>query len=548
MSEKSNNNLVTRAKLISRIASIIVLLVGVFVLFGWVFDIPFLKSVFPNMVTMKANTAGSFLLIGISLLLLQREKIQKKEHTIAQLCAGAVALVGLITLSEYFFGWNLGIDQLLFKEPVGAIGTSHPGRMAPNTALNFLLIGLALLLLDVETRKGYRPSQFLILIEGFIAVFAIVGYAYSAEVFYGFAAYTKMALNTAVTFLVVCIGVLFSRPQHGWMLIILSDTPGGILARKLLPAAILILLGFGWLRLAGERAGLYNIAFGAALFAIVSITIFFIILWSISKSLYKSDLQRTQAEEERKKSEEALKQLNLALNQRTKQVESANKELEAFSYSVSHDLRAPLRHIDGFVQLLQKHTVETLDEKSKRYLTIVTDSVKKMGQLIDDLLAFSQIGRTELRTTRVELDNLIKIILLELQMDLQGRNIDWKISQLPEVNGDPALLQLAFRNLIENAIKFTRSREQAQIEIGYSDGEPNEITFFVLDNGVGFDMQYVDKLFGVFQRLHRTDEFEGTGIGLANIQRIIHRHGGRCWAEGAVDHGATFYFTLPKRS
>ena len=228
-------------------------------------------------------------------------------------------------------------------------------------------------------------------------------------------------------------------------------------------------------------------------------------------------------------------------------LEAANKELEAFSYSVSHDLRAPLRHIDGYASLLNKAVGETLNDKAKRYLQTISDSAKQMGQLIDDLLVFSRMGRQEMLHTTVNLDQLIKTILYDLRLDLQGREISWTIDTLPEVPGDPAMLRQVFVNLISNAIKFTSTRPVAKIAIGVERKSAGEITVFVRDNGVGFDMQYLDKLFGVFQRLHRADEFEGTGIGLANVRRIVHRHGGRVWAEGIPDQGATFFVTLPTR-
>jgi len=228
-------------------------------------------------------------------------------------------------------------------------------------------------------------------------------------------------------------------------------------------------------------------------------------------------------------------------------LQAANKELEAFSYSVSHDLRAPLRHIDGYAALLSKTAGESLNDKARRYLQTISDSAKQMGQLIDDLLVFSRMGRQEMLRSTVNLNQLIKTVIHDLRLDLQGKTISWTIGMLPDVPGDPAMLRQVFANLISNAVKFTATRPEPHIEIGALQLTPGEITLYVRDNGVGFDMQYVNKLFGVFQRLHRNDEFEGTGIGLANVRRIIHRHGGRTWAEGTLDHGATFYVSLPMK-
>ena len=232
---------------------------------------------------------------------------------------------------------------------------------------------------------------------------------------------------------------------------------------------------------------------------------------------------------------------------RTQELQSANKELEAFSYSVSHDLRAPLRHIDGFADLLQKHIHSALDEKGRRFMKTISESAKQMGCLIDDLLAFSRVGRVELHETVVNLEQLMKDVQRDLLPDGQGRQITWNIGPLPEVRGDPSMLRQVLDNLINNAVKYTRHREEARIEIGCDGSNSRETVIFVRDNGAGFDMQYAHKLFGVFQRLHNASEFEGTGIGLANVRRIIQRHGGRTWAEGAVDVGATFYVSLPTR-
>jgi signal transduction histidine kinase len=238
-------------------------------------------------------------------------------------------------------------------------------------------------------------------------------------------------------------------------------------------------------------------------------------------------------------------QLEARVHERTAELTALNQELEAFSYSVSHDLRAPLRHISGFVSMLDSHAAAALDEKGRRYLATIASAAARMGQLIDDLLAFSRMGRAQLTKSSTSLDVLVKEARAEAAAAAAGRQIKWMIHPLPEVAADPALLKLALVNLLSNAVKYTGTRPRAEIEVGTLNGSSGEMTLFVKDNGVGFDMQYVNKLFGVFQRLHRTEEFDGTGIGLANVRRIIARHGGRVWAEGAVDHGATFYFTLP---
>jgi PAS domain S-box-containing protein len=247
----------------------------------------------------------------------------------------------------------------------------------------------------------------------------------------------------------------------------------------------------------------------------------------------------------RKHREEEIRRLNRELERHADELEIANKELESFAYSVSHDLRAPLRHVVGYGELLQKQAFSSLDDKSRRYMKTILESAKRMGNLIDDLLAFSRIGRAETKKTKVDLTQLANEVVAELGQETKGRDIVWKIGVLPNCRGDRSMLKLVLVNLISNAVKFTRLRSPAEVEIGCTD-RPNRTEVFVRDNGAGFDMRYVHKLFGVFQRLHSTEEFEGTGIGLATVQRIIHRHGGQVRAEGALDHGATFYFSVPE--
>jgi light-regulated signal transduction histidine kinase (bacteriophytochrome) len=239
-------------------------------------------------------------------------------------------------------------------------------------------------------------------------------------------------------------------------------------------------------------------------------------------------------------------ELELRVGERTSELLAANKELDAFSYSVSHDLRAPLRAVDGYARMLEEDYADKLDAEGNRLLSVVRASSQKMGHLIDDLLAFSRLGREQLRTRPLQLNDLVREILDETRSDRAGRHIDFVVGELGSVDADPALLKQALGNLLSNAIKFSRDKDPAVIEIGTerkSDAGPAD-SYYVKDNGAGFDMKYYDKLFGVFQRLHSHAEYPGTGVGLAIVQRVIHRHGGRIWADSKPGVGSAFYFTL----
>ena len=249
----------------------------------------------------------------------------------------------------------------------------------------------------------------------------------------------------------------------------------------------------------------------------------------------------------RRAAEKQIQALNLELTQRVDELGGVNRELESFSYSVSHDLRAPLRHVDGFARILKEEHSAKMTPEAIIYLDRILTAATHMGQLIDDLLNLAKIGRLELRRERAQIAGLVKQAIAELPPEAKERNIEWWVEPLPELNCDARLLKLIFTNLLSNAVKFTRNQANAVIEVGsrVTDGQA---TIFVRDNGVGFDMQYADKLFGVFQRLHRQEDFEGTGIGLATVQRIVRRHGGEIWAESQLNSGTTFFFTLGPRS
>ncbi|MCB0843595.1 MAG: hypothetical protein KDE26_10115 [Bacteroidetes bacterium] len=262
----------------------------------------------------------------------------------------------------------------------------------------------------------------------------------------------------------------------------------------------------------------------------------------LANEMLRSEVQ------ERRKAESQIRKLNQELEKRvekrTAQLQKANEELEAFSYSVAHDLRSPLRSILSYSQITLKRHSKFLNEEAKRYLRTIEEKTHEMGQLIDDLLAFALLNQKEISTQTVATDKIVDNIVQSYKMDVRSKEIAWNIQSLPNIQGDRTLIKQVFTNLISNAVKFTVVKPNPMVTVGtISEGGLN--TFFVKDNGVGFDMQYKDKLFGVFQRLHEKEQFEGTGVGLAIVQRIIERHHGKVWAESMIDQGATFYFSIP---
>jgi signal transduction histidine kinase len=259
--------------------------------------------------------------------------------------------------------------------------------------------------------------------------------------------------------------------------------------------------------------------------------------------LNRTNLRLERIIEEQRQAEEQIRKLNTELENRAVELEAINNELEAFSYSVSHDLRAPLRSIDGFSNALQEDYADVLDERGKGYLQRVCTSTRRMAQLIDDLLGLSRVTRSEMRRETVDLSTLVHTIAADLQQTEPNRSVEWDITDGLTAKGDARLLQIALENLLGNAWKFTGKKEQARITFGATQDSERTV-YFIRDNGAGFDSAYADMLFGAFQRLHSASEFPGTGIGLATVQRIVRRHGGQIWAESAVDQGATFYFTL----
>jgi len=692
--------------------------VGLVCIAGWVFDIPVLRSGHPGLVQIKANTAICLILLGSALWLRKAETRQTRGRIIvAQALAGLAAVVGLASFGEYLFGWDLGIDQLLFVENADAIGTIRPGLMAPINAINFVLLGLALVFLDWATRRGFWPSQLLSFTAGLLALFNLLDFVLAPR-----EVHTYSSFPAALALVVFSLALICARPQWSygssqdtvmrrWFfqdfaaesskplryggavalvgvatilrealgrsygmtggvyttfypVVVLAAAlgglgsgilatalsavsaayfflePPGIGVEKLADVAGLAIFSVTGVGLAGlaenlERmrrqsaetmrtASLYSRslleasldplvtispegkitdvnqateeATGLSRSALIGtdfagyftepekagagyrqvlergrVTDYALAIRHVSgkitdvlynASLYRDEkgsvtgvfaaardvTERKRVEQElaayRQHLEEMVAQRTGELRTTNTRLEGANAELETFAYSVSHDLRTPLRAVDGFSRILQEDYAPKLDPEGQRIVNVIREATKKMAQMIDDILAFSRAGRLELSIRPIDMNELVREVLRSLAPALAGSDVKVEIQPLPASKGDASMIQRLWTNLLDNAIKFTRTKPGGAIEVSAQAGD-HETIYYVKDNGVGFDMQYAHKLFGVFQRLHGPDEFPGTGIGLAIVKRIVERHGGRVWAQGKVGQGATIYFALP---
>ncbi|HEV8201180.1 MAG TPA: ATP-binding protein [Candidatus Polarisedimenticolia bacterium] len=627
-------------------------LAAVVVLAGWAFDRPAWRGQIGGGLPMMPSTACTVLLASGALLLLRREQKDSRRH-VGRLLAVLVLIAGAWGLCQPA-GAPGNLDHLVFGRLLHASGAPAHWAMAMGSAFSFVLLGTALLGLDDERLRRAMPP--LALSVAGIALMVLIAAAYGVHRDAA-AGPIPMSVLSAAALLALSAGVVAARPERQPLAILACPGPGGVLARRLVPLSLLGLPILGWLRIAGERLGLYDHTFGIALLIVAAAAVVCAVVTGTAVRLETSEDARRAAEatlraqrsqlqaifdntsyvmflkdlegrylvvnrefervtgwsrqtavgrtvfdllpreaaapiwdkersafeagtsltfeavssplgdgphtwlitvcplrdadgaptalcgivhdiSERKRHEEDLRRAR-------DEAQAANRELEAFAYSVSHDLRAPLRHIGGFVDLLERHARAALDDTGRRHLGRIADAARRMGNLIDDLLSFSRMGRTELRRAEVDLAALVEEVRREVTTGIPDRRITFDIGPLPAVHGDPAMLRVVLTNLLSNAVKYTAPRAEARIEIRALQAA-GETTILVRDNGVGFDPRYASRLFGVFQRLHRQEEFEGTGIGLANVQRIVARHGGRTWAEAAPDRGATFHFTLPE--
>jgi len=532
----------TSLQRVAMICGAAVMMIGILGLAGWFAGQEKLSRISLHYIPMAPSTAWSFLFLGTVLLLQGSRFLKGRGRGLALVVIILTTVFGFLNLLECFIGVDLSLEEVLFPatEKFQDVVTN---RMSPMTGAGMCLSGITLFLLLRPRHTIRNLSGVLGLPVAMLGLVGTMGYLFGTPLLYG-GGVIPMAATTTFAFLLLGVGLAAAAGPECWPLRTLAGSSiRARLLRTFLPLTGSMVLVQGWLH--QIIPGLFsNPALTSALLAMGFAGVMVLVVTAAGRAL-SNDLDRARAA--RQQAEEALRVLNFELEQRvrerTAQLVAANRELESFSYAVSHDLRAPLRGIDGWTLAFLEDFASQLNDQGRQYLDRVRTETQHMGRLIDDLLNLSRVGRAQMHCQPVDLTALARTIAGRPRETGPERRVEFVIQDGLMTEGDPRLLEIALLNLLDNAWKFTGKRPSALIEFGRApqEGEP---VFFVRDNGTGFDMAYAPKLFGAFQRLHKASEFPGTGIGLVTVRRIVHRHGGRVWAEAAVDQGATFCFTL----
>jgi len=528
------------SRAISAAAAIAVGFTGALALAGWALGIEALKSVVPGFATMKPNTGLAFLLSGASLWLFGR----RRAFTAARVLAVAVALIGLLTLIEYVLGWDLGIDRILLSDSELSGAGSPAGRMALATALSFLLVGLALLLLDAP---GGAPADYPAVTAGLISLIAFIGYLYGVNSLYSIGPFSSVALHTACALGVLCIGILAARPERGFVAALTSPQPGGALARRLLLPAMVVPLLLGWLRLRGEELGLYEGEFGVALFATSLIVVFVVLVMRAARSLDEAD---TADAAERKRAEEARQRVR-ELEELNRQALEANRLKSEFLANMSHELRTPLNAIVGFTELIVDGKAGPVNEQQREFLGYTLASSNHLLQLINDVLDLARIeaGRMELVPEPVdpasalrEVEDILSALAVKKRIQVTSETDP----ELREVVVDSRRLKQVLYNYLSNALKFTPDEGRVTVRIRAE--EPHRFRLEVEDTGIGIAPEDLPRLFTNFHQLDAglARQHGGTGLGLALTRRLVEEQGGRVGVESTLGQGSLFYAVLPR--
>jgi signal transduction histidine kinase len=518
----------------------------VVVTIGWITGYDLLKGVLIDGISVKANTGLLFIPCGIALVLLAEPR-HRGLVIVARVLAGVAIVVGLATLSQHLGGWNLGIDEFVFDEVAGAAGTASPNRMGPPAAISFPLIGLALILLDRKTRSGLVPSQWLAVIATLISLIALLGYIFRVQALYGVARFTGISFPTAIAFAMLSAGILCARPAQGAMRRVVADDSGGLLIRRLLPAAILLPALLAYLRILGENAGLFDRSFGLILLVLSFIVAFSALVWLTGGVVSRLSAARAQAE--RAEAQLKVRLIEALESERAARAtaERANLMKDEFLATLSHELRSPLQAIVGWAQLLVRGGLPERDVQ--RGLESIERNARLQAQLIEDLLDISRIttGKVHLDVRNVSLDTVIDSAMSSVAptAHAKGIRLNRSLKNVPAVRGDPARLQQILFNLLTNAIKFTPAG--GEVTVSLSSAGPNaEVR--VTDTGVGILPQHLPHVFDRFRQADSssTRRHGGLGLGLAIARQLIELHGGSVHVESDGEgKGATFIVRVP---
>lgn len=512
--------------------AVVLMVVGVAVLIGWWLDLPILKSVTPGLVTMKANAALAFFFSGLALFLLRRKKDKTRFYLPGKIFSLFVFLIGVLSLSQYLFGWDLGIDQLLFFEDPDPLYTVYPGRMAPECGFAFTVGGLALLLIDIRIGKLIYPSQTLSLFIGFIGLTSLLGYLFGddaihlKEILY----YTRVALHTSVAFIVFCTGLLFLRPQEGLMLPVTADDAGGLMARRLLPMAVLIpvlLGGFRWWIVSSGRSDMIS---EVALFVTLNMGALVISIWIGAGILHHIDTRRQKLETIR----------------------------DEFVNMVSHELRTPLAAMKMALDNLEANTGGPLTERQSKTIRLINGNTDRLIRLLNNLLDLAQLesGMVRMNLRSLDPERSISEVVRTFRLGMSvGREIQLKTEiQSPHlILADDDFFSEVLVNLVNNAVRHAKGHvtiKEEEKEGALEDGQKG-VEFSVIDDGPGIPPDRMKLLFQKFAQIDQKEEandsvYRGTGLGLAICKNIVEQMGGKIWAESQVGKGSEFHFVLPE--
>lgn len=498
-----------------------------------------LARVRPEYVPIAPNS--SMMIVVLSFLVLGALQPRQTRLTKACLLLGTcfVVLVSAWLTYAFFSHPSFDLERYLFDYSRLENGIQL-GHMSPVASGSYLLLGLGLLASMIEKKRQWAAQSTVVMGGGafMVGLVGTLGYVYGSPLLYG-STTRPIALLATLSLSLLGLSMTFATGPGSWPANTMVGTSvKARLLRTFPPIAAFIVLVICWLFRQTEDSS--NPAIVASIIALASTGI---VVMVVSKVAAVIGGEVDKSSSELKAAEESLLVLNEQLRLRTIELSSVNKELEAFSYSVSHDLRAPLTHIDGYASILSSEYESKLDEKGNGYLARLRASTQRMNNLIDDLLQLSRVAMSEIQVQAVDLSEITKAIVARLKMDDPKRNVNFTVAVSAPARGDPKLVEIVLENLLNNSWKFTSKKGDARIEFGWTSAGGRTV-YFVKDDGAGFEMKHMDRLFTAFQRLHSTSEFPGTGVGLATVRRIITRHGGEIWAEGEVNKGATFYFTL----